>query len=316
MRAAAAICQFIHEQALRPGRSGAFFKSLRKRILRHRDPVVQWDLEGRRIFLNLSHQLPFYRQLFPGYSANLTRLAGFLRKSRGALRMIDVGANVGDSYCLARPQAADRFLLIEGDPAYFGLLERNTAGDPAVTRVRALLAEKASVSAGRLVPQDGTGRIEVSTTAAETVEYRTVDDVVDEHREFAQANLLKIDVEGYDCRVLMGARRLLATARPVLFFEHHPQLLARAGENDSYIFPELGGLGYQRFIFYDNKAVSLSVVNVEQGGQIKRMMEHARRTRGYYYDVCAFPDEDTAGQDAFLELERGEVECADVSPRP
>ncbi len=304
MRTPAAIYQIIHEQAQRSGRWGALFKNLRKRALRSGDPIVQWELEGRRIALNLSHQLPFYRRLYPGYSANLTRLTAFLRKHRGALRMIDVGANVGDSYCLARPQASDSFLLIEGDPAYFALLARNTAGDPAVTNVCALLAQSASVSAGRLVAQAGTGRMDHSGAATETLQCRTLDDVVAEHREFAAANLLKTDVDGYDCRVLMGAQHLLANARPVIFFEHHPELLARAGDDDTYIFPELARLGYRRLIFFDNKALNFVVVGADDGQKIGRLIERAHGTRHYYYDVCAFPEEDERGHEMFVEQER------------
>lgn len=315
MRASAVMDQFVHEQALRPGRWGALFKRLRKRILRQRDPIVQWKLEGRRMFLNLSHQLPFYRQAYPGYSANLSRLCAFLRESRGTLRMIDVGANVGDSYCLAQPQASDRFLLIEGDEAYFRLLERNTAHDPAVTRVRALIAEAASVSTGRLVAQGGTGHMAHSTSAEQTIEYRTVDDVVASQQDFSTANLLKTDVDGYDCRVLMGARNLLATARPVLLFEHHPELLARAGENDAYIFPALAQLGYGRFIFFDNKASDFTVVDAAHSGQLGQLLERARTTRHYYYDVCAFPDEDARGHAAFVERERRFLESTTAAKK-
>lgn len=316
MHAIAAICQIVHAQALRPGRRGEFFKKVRERILWHRDPVVHWDFEGRRIALNFSHLLPFYRQLYPGYSANLTRLTAFLRKSRGVLRMIDVGANIGDSYCLARPQERDSFLLIEGSPEYFALLTRNTADDPAVTRVCTLLAESASVSAGQMVARGGTGRMDHSGAAADTVAYRTLDDVVAEHREFAAANLLKTDVDGYDCRVLMGARQLLATARPVLFFEHHPELLARAGDGDAYIFPELGRLGYRRFIFFDNKDADFSVVEVDDTRRLEELLERARRTRHFYYDVCAFPEEDGAGHEAFVAQERSLRKSADSPPKP
>lgn len=43
--------------------------------------------------------------------------------------------------------------------------------------------------------------------------------------------LLKIDTEGMDCRVLKGARGILARDNPILYFEVNPRTLARAGSS-------------------------------------------------------------------------------------
>src|SRR5689334_15134237 len=123
--------QIIFNQALHGrGEARRWGRRLRRLILKWTDPVVSWELNGRKLRLPLSHELPFYRQQLPTYSANLERLAAALRKAHGKLVMIDVGANIGDSVALVGAGPGDACLLLEGDPRYFALLEANTAELP------------------------------------------------------------------------------------------------------------------------------------------------------------------------------------------
>ena len=70
---------------------------------------------------------------------------------------------------------------------------------------------------------------------------------------FENVRLLKIDTDGYDLRVIRGARRLLKATKPVLFFEYSPDHMAAVGEHQPMrVFDELGDLGYDRLLFYDN----------------------------------------------------------------
>src|SRR5439155_15646667 len=52
------------------------------------DPLVRYRLCGRDLVLPLSHDLPWNRRVFPGYSDNLRRLAALVRARRGTLRLI------------------------------------------------------------------------------------------------------------------------------------------------------------------------------------------------------------------------------------
>src|SRR5437870_5489111 len=172
--------QFVFDRATAGrGLSSRIFERLRRAIVRYHDPVVHCNLGGRRVAVNLSHQLPVYRNVFPTYSDNLSRLAAFVRRKCGRLRMIDVGANVGDSYCLIIPRPGDKYLLIEGDTHYFELLTRNTRDDKGVTRVHALLADKPTTSHDVLSAEGGTARIVTGAHNHHKLVYRTLDDVVE-----------------------------------------------------------------------------------------------------------------------------------------
>ena len=295
--------QFIENQALASGRRGRMFRKLMFWILHVYDPVVHYTLNNKRIALNLSHQLPFTRKEYPTYSENLSRVSDFIRSHSGALKMIDIGANIGDSYALAGSRRGDSFLLIEGSPEYANLLSLNTRDDPAVTRVQALLTDSSFRGTGKLILEDGTARVG-GAAATGTVQYQTLDELITQYPNFASVNLLKSDVDGYDSRVLVGAEHLIRAAAPVLFFEHHPHLLALAGDNDTYIFPLLKKWGYSRLIFYDIKGFLFGLVDADDTARINDLVFYARSKGVLCYDVCCFPDSLAEARDRFLGSEK------------
>jgi FkbM family methyltransferase len=75
------------------------------------------------------------------------------------------------------------------------------------------------------------------------VEVDTIDRYVDRHR-IARLDLIKADIEGWELRMLQGARRTLATLRPALVLEAVDAYLARAGDTRGDLWRLLRGLGY------------------------------------------------------------------------
>ena len=71
--------------------------------------------------------------------------------------------------------------------------------------------------------------------------------------------VLKIDVEGYEQEVLIGARQLLADHGPLLLLELHVTMLAQRGQHVRHIVRELAALGYA---FFDHSGAPLSVVKL------------------------------------------------------
>jgi hypothetical protein len=79
------------------------------------------------------------------------------------------------------------------------------------------------------------------STAGATV--ATLDDALDA-LEVQTVDLIKLDVDGYECDVLDGAGRTLARHRPTLLVELAPFLLETAGGNALQLFDRLCGAGY------------------------------------------------------------------------
>lgn len=297
--------QYIFEQCCDNNRfRSRFFNFIRNRIIKYYDPIVAYNLNGKQVFLNLSHLLPYYRKSIPTYSANLTRLSSYIRNRSGRLCMIDIGANVGDSYFLTCPEPNDEYLLIEGDAHYFDLLVRNTKYNQQVSRVFSLLSNKVSIFDGTLQSEGGTARIiQDDTKQSKGSQYSTLDKIVEANPRFQNSNLIKTDVDGYDSRVLMGGLAHIIAAAPVLFFEHHPRLLRMVGEDDTSIFSQLARVGYNYFTFYDNAGFLLTTVKSDNTQQILDLIFYAKQKDGYYYDICCFNDRDTVMRDEFLNKE-------------
>lgn len=242
--------------------------------------------------------------MWPTVSENLARLAAFLRTYFGQLRMIDVGANIGDSYCLAGGQGCDTYLLIEGDPHYFDLLSRNVPSSGSILKIQTLLAEKPSISKGKLIAEKGTARVIHHDKGAWDVEYQTLDGIIGLHPSFNSGNFLKTDVDGFDSKVLIGGLEFISRMCPVIFFEHHPRLLAACGEDDTYIFRKIAELGYSRLILYDIQGFLLGKIQSDDHESIEDLVRYAKCRDDYCYDVCCFHDKDAGGRDEFLDQER------------
>lgn len=88
-------------------------------------------------------------------------------------------------------------------------------------------------------PMEGTVEVPLATLDAETADGPPI-------------GFIKIDVEGYETEVLMGAARLIARDRPVLWIEAHPRLLAAHGASLAEFVDLLEArLGYDlRFLFW------------------------------------------------------------------
>jgi FkbM family methyltransferase len=141
---------------------------------------------------------------------------------------VDVGAHVGNHTVFFAQVLGLRTIAFEPNPASFRYLKANISanavGDKCQThnlavgheRGRALLrlhgAERNSAAVG--VQLAGKGDVEVIT----------LDEAL---REEPQVDIMKIDVEGFEARVLEGAQATIARHRPLVYVEANERDFAR-----------------------------------------------------------------------------------------
>lgn len=137
---------------------------------------------------------------------------------------IDVGAAHGDTVERFAATVGGRFRAIhafEPTPSQFPHLARVAAADPRIHAYQCAVGE----SAGRIpfyenpdVPFGSNALALDRAPEGAEVDCVRLDDVVDE------CTLLKLDVEGFECAVLRGARHLIARTRPDLAIAcyHYP----------------------------------------------------------------------------------------------
>jgi FkbM family methyltransferase len=169
------------------------------------------------------------------FDRNLTNIIDLLLVT--SMTFIDIGANCGTYtiYVAARVGREGRVIAIEAAPAIPALLQETVAMNGAehwceVLRFAAgaepgtlVLHTFAARQGGNTVlPEIADVAREVVGETVETVEIpcRMLDDIVAE-RDLKQIDLIKIDVEGFERKVLLGGRATLMHYRPKLIIEWH-----------------------------------------------------------------------------------------------
>ena len=105
-------------------------------------------------------------------------------------------------------------------------------------------------------------------------------------------DLLKIDVDGYDGQVLLGAKEILNRLKPAVIFEWHPILCRRTGNNWTDHFNSLDSAGYNSFIWFNKFGEFSHFSNGYDPVTIERLADLCFSTQSYpdlHYDVIALP---------------------------
>lgn len=165
---------------------------------------------------------------------------------------LDVGANVGGiSFLMAASAGVNgRVLSFEPSPSTFARLQRNIQLNPQLkgrlTALQVGVADKAGEL--RLVEDDVVpGNAALYQTGGIAVPVVTLDKAVADHG-FDQISFIKIDVEGMEYEVLLGATETLKRSMPVMYLETMAQNEdARGSPQFALIEQLLLPLGYQFF---------------------------------------------------------------------
>jgi len=103
--------------------------------------------------------------------------------------------------------------------------------------------------------------------SAATIPITSIDGFV--QRASARPDIIKIDVEGYEGRVLLGAMKTLTMRRPFVLLELHQGKKLRFGFSRSEVADFLFGLGYEALFFTDHQVkANCEVVRVGRGNQL------------------------------------------------
>jgi FkbM family methyltransferase len=268
---------------------------LRYRLIGMGDPVVTMSVGGRPLRMHLSHQLPLYWAAHPLYDRALPRIARTIAGASGQVSIIDVGANVGDTAAalLADPRA--RVVSVEGDEKYFPLLLQNTSRAGARAICVQVCCDEADHANARLpVRGGGTTRFAAARTGASSTSTRTLDAIVRDAAPGFSPDLLKVDTDGFDFKVLRGAESLIRTARPAIFFEWQPEFLLMQQEDPFSIFPWLAERGYDELLLYDNVGQAVAIHRTADEAALRAALNRIDGKTIHYYDVLTV-HRDTAG---------------------
>lgn len=212
---------------------------------------VKLDLSGK----DYGHKSMIFNGFYElGLTHDIVRLA-----KKGGL-LVDVGANYGYYTCLwAAQHPGNMVVAFEASPNVFKPLKENIFKNQLQYRVHLVAAGAGKengilqFSFGSDTGQTSWGGFTVSEDlGAVEVPVITLDDYAARHG-INKIDVLKIDTEGADTWVLMGAKWLLKEKRiNHIFFEHNAHRMGLLGIEPNEATDFLTGLGYIVKKYYGN----------------------------------------------------------------
>ncbi|MEI6595458.1 MAG: FkbM family methyltransferase [Bacteroidota bacterium] len=259
----------------------------RKFLLLFGEVNVEFKYHKYSLQIPFSHDLPLNMKMFPTYNVNLGKITKIVQQKYADLKVIDVGANIGDSVAVMHHEAVVPILCIEGNPKFLKLLEQNAKQFKDIEIEASFVGEKSV----KVNPQNnlGTAFLEESN---EGIMVHTMQEVISKHPKFATAKLLKIDTDGFDNIIIRASKELLSNAKPVIFFEYDPFYLAKQNEKGIDIFDFLEVLNYTSAIVFDNFGFYLTTVSLSNKNLLKDLHHYFNRNGSIYMDICVVHKDD------------------------
>lgn len=265
---------------------------------------VTTKIHRRKVVLDFGHVYPIYSRLYPTYNNPLIQLVyECFSANKSAITLVDVGANIGDTILLLDdkcPHMVGKFYCIEGDPEFFAYLQQNLAYRKDGELFLAVLSSSNSAENELVRTRAGTGSAQgKGQTPACTL------DSIFFNSDAKQIDVLKIDVDGLDGKVLLGATRVLHRYQPAVIFEWHPLLCQQTGNSWTEHFEILEKAGYSRFIWFDKFGKFSHFTEDYDKRSIRLLAELCQNSQIYvdwHYDVVALPPNSSISPVALAEL--------------
>lgn len=176
--------------------------------------------------------------------------------------VLDIGANIGlISLIFAKSVGqTGKVFAFEPEPQNARFLKYNVRRFPQVQIAEVALSDRSGTANFYLNAISGTGNsLAEIRDAGEpiSVECRTLDDFL-KQEPLEKIQLIKVDVEGYELRVLAGMQETLKTHPEVaLIIEYCPKNLKNAGENPDTLFEIISQYGFELFIIHEDGGCEL-----------------------------------------------------------
>ena len=163
----------------------------------------------------------------PLYNSEIGRIAAALYSKYPEMICLDIGANIGDTAAILRGACHAPIICIEGDQSLASLLAENVAQLGNVRLVHSYLGNRRE-ERRVVIDNEGSNSTLVpasNATLGVAVNFSTLDEIIGD-RDGESTKLVKIDTEGYEGRIILGARRTLRQGRPAVVFEHNRQAIS------------------------------------------------------------------------------------------
>jgi len=269
--------EFVYKSILSPGNSRIafhfWFHLKRALVAIFSDPSCTLGVHGRMLKMPLSHALPLSLNLYPFYDKLPCRLSDFIYHKYGHLNLIDVGANIGDTIAAFYRHDSDKFLAIEPNPNFLSYLTANFDHDPNVEILSCMCSSGETTSQYHIHEHNGTASLKEAETGAQ-IESKTIDDLVMGNPVFHNFNVIKIDTDGYDLRIIAGAINIIKKNKPAILFEVYDNESPTYCEDCINTLLLLKDAGYDSFLLYDRLGYLMGQHHLNDLFHFKQLLTH------------------------------------------
>ena len=139
------------------------------------------------------------------------------------------------------------------------------------------------------ITDNGTGHLILSNDTSNSISTKRFDDIIAQHQ--FKPNLIKIDTDGFDFKVIRSAPETLKTYKSALYFEWDKAYLEQNNEDSTSIFHFLAQLGYDECLIFDNFGTPLCQAHCQEDGlSFSLLADYPQKSQNniYYYDVLVF----------------------------
>lgn len=253
------------------------FRDVLYRCLRECEVLEIQTNEGR-FFANTRDEgiVPY---LLSSGSYDRDSIAVLKASLRPGMRVADIGANIGLFTVTASKMVGPtgEVYAFEPEPENFGLLVRNVALN-GCKNVRCLQVAVAETTGMVDLYRDPLNlgnhslcqrNVTKNGPAAVTVRSRSLDSIIMEADPQARVDLVKVDVQGAEGKVLRGARRVLSGSGCRILMEFWPKGLENFGADPRDLLQELCDLGFWISIINEDGLRSVVAAGLERLATLK-----------------------------------------------
>lgn len=214
--------------------------------------LIEYSLNGKTLFFPSTHDGPLFYSKYPKYSDCIRQASICLGRTRGCCPVIDIGANIGDSAILIKTDFSHHLLLIDGNQSFLELARENLKEWSDLTILCAILDEGVEDRLLTMSSALGTGSAQTTSSPFESTAAISLDQLLSNVPEFSQPGIIKIDTDGFDLAILLGATQTIGRCCPIIVFEFYPQLTTDWSSLWTRFYPHLEAAGYREFVAWHN----------------------------------------------------------------
>lgn len=260
---------------------GSFWQMVYQKMNKYKDISIRTKINNQRCTVPFGYSGEYYAHKWKFYDKQLGKICERIGGNK-QISIIDVGANIGDTV-LNIGNRKNLYLCVEGEKQYYTYIENNLKEYNYILEKVFCSDYEDDGKNKQTVMDHGTAKL-VESYGGE-VKVMTLDEIV-EKNHFCP-DIIKVDTDGYDYKVLRGAKKVLSETKPAIFFEWTKLEWSEAGEDLIGVFSYLKELGYEEVAIFDNFGYYIGIINCSNTAYLKQLIDYTKYQRIFYYDVLA-----------------------------